>query len=165
MKKTFLTFIALIITGMISVPVMAQLTTRGIWTFDGGGRQLNDPELGCEVTTFEKFRMISAWTEPTPGYPAEAHWRGVAITFSPNRGCDNHFYEFTLIQTTVTNFNSIQGIWDVYRDGVLVCSSCTGSANGLIQPVTNYYKVTIDDPVYGSGAWFYSGFIDARDDF
>jgi hypothetical protein len=169
MNKTFLTFIALIIAGLISVSATvsaeAQDNPHSVWTFDGGGREVTDPDLPCHFTKFEKFRMITSWTEPTPGYAAQAHFRGAAVTISADRGCDNRFYEFVLLQATTTTFNNIVGYWDVYRDGVLMCSSCTGSANGLIQPVTNYYKVTVDDPVYGSGAWFYSGFIDQRYDF
>ncbi len=165
MKKTVLTLVALIITGMISVSAMGQVVTHSIWTHNSGGRQVTDPELGCKVTTFYKFRMITSWTEPTPGYPAQAHWRGAAITKSENRGCDNHFYEFILNQSTSTSNDDITGYWDIYRDGTLVCSSCTGQAYGLSQPVTNYYKLVIDDPFYGAGTWFYSGYINVRNDF
>lgn len=163
MRKTILIFLALIITGMISVPAMAQLSSHSVWT-QNSFRQVDDPDLPCSYTTMTKFRVLSSWTEPTPGYPAQAHFRGFALSnrFNP---CGAHTYEFTLIRSTVTLVNNIQGDWDVYRDGTLVCSACNGSANGVGQAVGNYYKVTIDDPVYGPGAWFFSGYIDVRDDF
>jgi hypothetical protein len=166
MKKTILT---LILTGLISVSaaisVSAQVSTHSIWTNNNGGRQVNDPDLGCEYTSFHKFRMITSWTEPTPGYAAQAHFRGAALIDEEDPCSGGHFYEFTLNQSTVTSIGTIQGYWDVYRDGVLMCSACTGQVSGLSQPITNYYKLTINDPVYGPGAWFYSGFIDVRDDF
>jgi hypothetical protein len=164
MKKTVLTFFALIITGMISVSAMAQVHTHSVWTYNSGGRQVTDPDLPCEYTTFEKFRMITSWTEETPGYPAQAHFRGVALSDEKDP-CGAHFYEFTLIQSSTTTQYTLIGYWDIYRDGTLVCSSCAGHASGMNQSVTNYYKIVIDDPVYGSGAWFYSGYIDQRDDF
>ncbi len=151
MNKTFLTFIALIITGLVSVSAAAQANPHSVWTFDGGGRQVTDPDLPCDFTTFEKFRMITSWTEPTPGYPAQAHFRGAAVIDEKDHCAPGNFYEFVLIQSTTTNFSSIVGYWDVYRNGVLMCSACTGSANGLSTPVTTYYKVTVDDPVYGPG--------------
>ena len=165
MKKLFFLFLVIsAITVMTSISAMAQLNTRSIWTYDGGGRQVTDPDLGCGYEKFEKFRMITSWTERTPGYAAQAHFRGVALSLEDSP-CGAHFYEFTLTNSSVTTFNNIEGDWDVYRDGVLVCSTCNGSANGLSTAVGTYYKVTIDDPVYGPGAWFYSGFIDARYDF
>jgi hypothetical protein len=163
-KQIFPILLVLIITGMVSVSAMAQVSTHSIWTFDGGGRQLNDPELPCEYARFEKFHLITSWTEPTPGYAAQAHLRGVALTLEDDP-CGAHFYEFTLLQSTSTTSTTITGNWDIYRDGVLKCGNCTGHTSGFNQAVTNYYKIVIDDPVIGPGTWFFSGFIDARDDF
>ena len=164
-KQIVLAFCALIITGMISVSAMALDHTHSVWTNNSGGRQVTDPELGCDFTDFYKFRMITSWTEVSPGYAAQAHFRGVAIIDEKDYCGGGNFYEFTLNQSTSTTSNYIIGYWDVYRNGVLMCSACTGSVNGLSAPVTSYYKLVIDDPVYGSGAWFYSGYIDVRDDF
>jgi hypothetical protein len=166
MKKQFVTiFLTLLAIGLFTVSAMAQLSSHSVWT-QNNGRQITDPDLPCNYTTITKFRVLSSWTEKTPGYPAQAHFRGFALSnrFNP---CGAHTYEFTLTQSSVTSFNNIEGDWDVYRDGSLVCSACNGSANGLSQAagVGNYYKVTIDDPVYGPGAWFFSGYIDVRDDF
>jgi hypothetical protein len=160
-KQILLAVFALLITGLISVPVWAQLNTHSVWTFDGSGRQLTDPELSCGYTDFEKFRMITSWSEKTPGYAAQAHFRGVAVTLEEDP-CGAHFYDFVLTRSSVTSFNGIEGDWDVYRDGVLMCGTCHGSVNGLSTPVGSYYKLTVDDPVYGLGAWFYSGYTDQR---
>jgi hypothetical protein len=127
---------------------------------------LVDPDIGCEADTFHKFRTITSWTEITPGYNAQAHFRGIASfsRFFPGP-CGEHTYEFTLNSASTTSVSAVTGSWDVYRDGTLLCSACSGQATGLNQAVTNFYDLVIDDPVYGPGAWVYSGYIDVRDDF
>lgn len=159
-KYIFLTLLVMVMT----VTVSAQRATHGVWTQNPDGVQLDDPDLPCVYTTYTKFRMISSWTEPTPGVPAEAHFRGALVTnvFHP---CGAHFYEFILNQSSATTNDTIDGLWDVYRDGTLMCSACTGQASGLSQPVTGTYKLTVDDPVYGPAAWFYSGRVSVREDF
>src|SRR5882757_6241176 len=93
-KQLFPIFFVLIITGLISVSSMAQVSTHNVRTHNTGGIQINDPTLGlnCQYITFEKFRMITSWTEPTPGYPAQAHFRGTALT-DAGEPCGGHSYE------------------------------------------------------------------------
>ena len=165
-RQLFPIFLVLLITGLISVSAMAQVSTHNVRTYDSGGVQVNDPTagFGCGYLTFEKFRMITSWTEPTPGYPAQAHFRGAAIT-DAGEPCGSHFYEFTLNESTATTSSTITGYWDISRDGTLLCAGCSGQVSGLNQAVTNSYSLVIDDPFYGTGAWLYSGLIDQRDDF
>jgi hypothetical protein len=167
MKKHIVPAIfALIVTGMMTVSAAAFDHTHSVWTNNSGGIQINDPTLGlnCEYITFEKFRTITSWTEISPGYPAQAHFRGFAIT-DAGEPCGEHLYEFTLNESTATTSSTITGYWDISRDGTLLCAGCTGQATGLNQAVTNSYSLAIDDPLYGSGAWLYTGTIDVRDDY
>jgi hypothetical protein len=164
-KRIFPILLTLMITGMISVPAMAQIDTHNVRTYKTAGRQIVDPDLGCTFGTFVKIRTLASWTEPTPGYTAQAHFRGVAYV-SAGGPCSAHSYEFTLNSSTTTSAGTITGNWDVYRDGGLLCSACTGQATGLNQAAgPNFYDVLVDDPVYGPAAWNYSGYIGGRDDF
>jgi hypothetical protein len=162
-KQTVLIFLALIITGLLSVSAAAQLNTHSVWT-DGNGLVISDARNGCEYYSFDKFHMATSWTERTPGYPAQAHFRGIALAYGLTHGCNNHFYEFSLNNSVGTDSDTIKGYWDVYRDGTLMCSSCPGNAYALSGGVGNYYKLVIWDA--GLGAyWNYVGYIDQRKDF
>ena len=162
-KQTLAIFSVLMVVGLFTITASAQ-KTHSIWT-NSNGLVVSDPTTGCSYTSFSGFNMATSWTEPTPGYPAEAHFRGV--TKAGAIGCTTYFYDFRLIKSAATDPDYIKGIWDVYRSGVLVCGGCTGVAYGLNQAAGagNYYKVYIDDPVYGSQAWLYSGYINTRKDF
>jgi hypothetical protein len=163
MKKTVLTFFALVVMGALSVSAMAQVKTHSVWTNDNG-YVIEDPQLGCDFTTLKSFDMATSWTEPTPGYPAQAHFRGVSKAYGLTRLCGNHSYEFVLNNSVGTDGDTIKGYWDISRDGVLVCSLCPGNAFGVGAPVGNYYKLIIDDP-FAVANWYYVGYIDQRKDF
>jgi hypothetical protein len=162
-KQIILTFFALVITGLVSIPALAKYQTHSIWTNDNG-LVIVDAKTHCEYTSLAAFDMATSWTEPTPGYAAMAHFRGVSKAYGLIHGCADHFYEFTLIKTASTSTDDIQGAWDVYRDGTLMCSACDGIAYGLSQSTGLYYKVVIYDPVFGA-YWNYIGYIDQRKDF
>jgi len=163
-NRMIVTLFALILAGLLPAAAFAQLSTHSVWT-NNHGNQISDAENGCTYSDLKKFNMATSWTERTPGYPAQAHFRGVSLAYGLTHFCNNHYYEFSLNNSTGTTVDDITGYWDVYRDGVLMCSACDGVAYGLAAPVTNYYKLVIDDPIYGPGTWYYSGFIDQRKDF
>jgi len=165
-KQINVTFCVLIMLGIFSVSALAQ-STHSIWTNDNG-LVIRDAETGCEYTTLRSFEMATSWTEPGPPvYPAIAHFRGVSKAYGFIRPCIDRYYEFTLIRTASTTNDEIVGVWNVYRNGVLMCSACDGTAYGLNQAAGagNYYKVYVDDPVFGPATWLYSGYIDQRKDF
>lgn len=164
-NRIVLTFFALIVTAIFSAAAMAG--THNVRSLNNGGRKLVDPDNGCNYSTFAKFRMITSWTEPTPGYAAQAHFRGAALIDEEDPCVPGNFYEFSLNASTATSGSTITGTWDIYRNSILMCSACTGVASGLNQTagVGNHYNVIVDDPVYGPGTWIYSGYIDQRDDF
>jgi hypothetical protein len=165
-KQTIGTFFVLIMLGVFSISAAAQ-STHSVWTNDNG-LVIRDAELGCDFTTLRAFDMATSWTEPAPPtYPAVAHFRGVSKAYGFTHACGNHFYEFRLVRTASTTNDDIKGLWNVYRDSVLKCNSCSGTAYGLSQAAGagNYYKVYIDDPLYGPQTWLYSGYLDVRKDF
>jgi hypothetical protein len=165
-KQTIVTLFVLITLGIFSVSAMAQ-NTHSVWT-NNNGLVIRDAQTGCYYTSLAAFDMATSWTEPSPpGYAAIAHFRGVSKAYATTPGCSDHYYEFTLIKTASTTNDDIFGAWNVYRDGVLMCNACKGTAYGLSQAagVGNYYKVYIDDPVFGPQTWLYSGYIDQRKDF
>lgn len=167
MKKHIVpAFFALIVTGLISVSAAAFDHTHSVWTNNSGGVTMVDPDIGCQATSFHKFRTITSWTEISPGYNGEAHFRGFASfnIFFPGP-CGVHTYEFTLNSASATSVSAITGSWDVRRDGTLLCSACSGQVTGLNQTVGNSYDLLIDDPVYGTAAWEFSGLIDVRNDY
>ncbi len=163
-KQTLAIFLVLMMVGIFTVSASAQPFTHSVWT-NNNGLVIVDPTSGCNYTSFSGFDMATSWTEPTPGYAAEAHFRGVSKAGAT--GCTTYFFDFQLVKSVATTTDDITGYWDIYRNGVLVCNTCKGVAYGLSSAagVGNYYKVYIDDPVFGSNAWLYSGYIDNRKDF
>ena len=166
-KQTIVTFFLLMLVGIFSISAAAQ-NTRSVWTNDNG-YVIGDAQTGCWYQSLAAFDMATSWTEPAPpNYPAVAHFRGVSKAYAYSAACNtDHFYEFRLMKTISTNNDEIFGYWNVYRDNVLECNNCKGTAYGLSQAagVGNYYKVYVDDPVFGPQSWLYCGFLDARKDF
>lgn len=169
-KNLIVTFFAMLIVGLLSASAMAQPFTHSVWT-NNNGLVIRDAQNGCTYNSltggFGGFNMATSWTEPTPGDPAEAHFRGVAKAAGYSIPCPTRGYDFRLVSSTVTGPDNIDGLWNVFRNGVLVCNNCNGTAYGLSQAagVGNYYKVYIDDPVFGPSTWLYSGYLNVRKDF
>lgn len=166
-SRSILTFFALIVIGLFAMSASAQ-STHSVWTNDNG-LAIGDAETGCWYQSLRAFDMATSWTEPAPPtYPAVAHFRGVSKAYAYSHACPtDHSYEFRLVRTSSTTVDEIKGLWNVYRDGILKCNACSGKAYGLSSPagVGNYYKVYIDDPIFGPSTWLYSGYIDQRKDF
>lgn len=140
------------------------LSSHSIWT-NSQGRKIVDAQTTCQYTSFTKFDTIISWSEySTTFFPAIAQFRGAAR--APASGlCAEETYEFVLMETTSTNKKTIEGTWNIYKSNGLACSLCTGAAHDLNAPVGSAYRVEVDDPVYGIGAWQYQGYINQRKDF
>jgi hypothetical protein len=166
-KSNIVTLFALIVIALFALPVTAQVATHSVWT-NLNGYYIIDATNGCQYTSFGSFNMATSWNETFAApNPADAHFRGVGKAATYTFFCPTRFYDFRLVASTVTKPDSITGTWDIYRGGALMCSSCTGSVQGLSAPagVGNYYKLYIDDPIFGPGTWGYIGYIDQRKDF
>jgi len=134
--------------------------THSIWTKDSGTSSVNDAQTGCYYTSFENFQTIISWTEDSSLYPAIAHFRGVAAA-KGYPSCAGHNYEFRLLKATYTDQKTIEGVWNVYRDGSLMCSICNGTAYGLDLSVGSDYFVEVQDDTHAS-TWQYLGNSDHR---
>lgn len=167
-QRMIFALFALLTLGMLSMSASAQPNTHSVWT-NLNGLYIFDATNGCQYTSFSGFNMATSWTEPfSPTNPADAHFRGIAKAIGPIFGpCPTRVYDFRLVASTTTSNDQIDGTWDIFRNGVLVCSACNGSAYGLSQAagVGNYYKVYVDDPFAGPQTWLYSGLLDQRKDF
>ena len=166
-KNTFVTFFALIVIALFALSVTAQVATHSVWT-NNNGLYIFDATNGCQYSTFSGFNMATSWTEPfSPTNPADAHFRGVAKAVGYSFACITRSYDFRLVASSATTNDKIDGTWDVYRNGVLMCAACNGSAYNLSVPAVpgNYYKLYIDDPVFGPQTWLYSGYLSQRKDF
>jgi hypothetical protein len=99
-------------------------------------------------------RFSSNWQSGT----SQAFAHGVAVA-------DGGLYEFRLVRTKTSDDFGIQGLWDIYRDGLLVCDDCIGRAYGLDGAVGSGFKVYVGSPSAYAERWHFSGFITSRFDY
>ena len=119
---------------------------------------VKDGRTGTEYKTFVKGDAAFAWTQPT--IRAYAHAFAV-ISLQLN-------YDFMLVKATGSNTDGIDGLWDVRRNGVLVCHNCVGKAYMLSPspiPPGNYFKIYVGTPTAYAEKWLYSGDRTNRFDF
>ena len=139
---------------VLSVPALAQ-TTHSVWS--DKPFLVKDGASGKEFKVFVKGDAAFAWTQAT--IRAYAHALGV---ISPTLN-----YDFMLVNPTSSNADSISGLFDVRKNGVLVCHNCMGKAYGLNQPAGggNYFKIYVGTPTAYAEKWGYIGFLTNRFDF
>lgn len=74
-------------------------------------------------------------------------------------------YEFMLVAISQSDPYEIKGLWDIYKNGALVCEGCVGVAYGLSAPVGSYFKLYIGDETCYDTKWHLSGYVTSRFDF
>ena len=119
---------------------------------------VKDGQTNTEYKTFVKGNAEFAWTEST----VRAYAHAIALT-TPNLK-----YEFILVRTTGSTADGIDGLWDIRRNGVLVCNNCVGKAYLLspsMIPPGNYFKIYVGTPSAYAEKWLYSGDRTERFDF
>jgi hypothetical protein len=139
---------------MCSAPTAAQ-NSHSVWS--DKPLLIRDDEKNVQYNTFEKGDAIFAWTQPTIRAYAHAHGKVSA-------GLQ---YDFMLVKTTNSDADSISGLFDVRRNGVLVCHNCVGKAY-LLSPSGgpgNYFKIYVGTPAGYAEKWLYSGERNNRFDF
>jgi hypothetical protein len=155
MKK--LTFrLCLLFTALVLFPATAALAqnTHSVWSTRP--LYLTDYSTSTQYSSFISGNMATAWTE---GGGATAYFRAYAVVTSSLN------YDFELVSVTGTDGDSIDGLYDIKRNGVLVCDDCVGKAYGLSQSVGNYFKLYVGTPAGYAENWHYSGYITRRFDF
>lgn len=152
-KLTCRVFLFLAVLAVFPTTVAFAQNTHSVWSrkplfvFDG--------DSGAKYKSFVKGSAAAAWTEGT----IRAYFRAVAI-INPKLK-----YDFELVKVTSTNADMIEGLYDIKRNGVLVCDDCVGKAYGLSLPVGNYFKLYVGTPAGYAEKWHYSGYITNRFDF
>lgn len=112
-----------------------------------------DPDLGA--WDYAKYGFSSSnWQESTP--QAFSHALGSAF---------GNLYEFRLIKVASSDASKIEGSWNVYRNGVVVCGGCIGRAYGLNGAVGDYFKIYVGTPVAYAERWHFSAYITHRFDY
>ncbi|RYZ40102.1 MAG: hypothetical protein EOO71_17370 [Myxococcaceae bacterium] len=138
---------SLVVTALfLSFPALAA-DVHGIWS----SRGLFVKDNGAGSLPVTSSNAIVSWNVAT---------RAAFVNFHGFAGGNE--YDFELVgspASTVTAYD-ITGLWNVRRNGVLVCGGCTGSAYGLNVPVGVYFKFYTTGEVYGFGAY-----VDARKDY
>lgn len=132
--------------------VMAQ-PSHSVWSYKP--IWLIDGQTGISYKPIEG-KAATSWTEKT----RDGYFRAIAVVSSGQQQ-----YEFTLVSIGNSDDSTITGIWDIRRDGILVCEGCVGKAYGLRAPVGDYFKIYIGDANGYAERWHYSGYITSRFDF
>ena len=105
-----------------------------------------------------KGNAALAWTQATTSAYAHA-----VIVVNPFLG-----YDFMLTKTTSSTADTINGYWDIRKNGTLICTGCVGKAYLVSDPAgqpPSYFKIYIGNRWGFSETWGYGGYITNRFDF
>ncbi|RKH56678.1 hypothetical protein D7V93_19760 [Corallococcus llansteffanensis] len=128
---------------LLSAPALAGhsiWSNRGLYIQDNGASY---PATGVNMSII--------WNEST--LAAYASFHGIA---------NGSTYDFNLVGSSVTAVTAynINGLWNIQRDGVIICGGCTGSVYGLTaQPGTG---IKFYDSTY---QFHFSAYVDGRQDY
>jgi len=134
---------------LFAQPAHSVWSNKPIFVYDGA--------TGAHYNAFAKGNAAFAWNQAT----TTAYARAVGVI------AVNLVYDFRLVSATSTNADEIDGKFDIFRNGVIVCHLCIGKAYGLSQPALpgKYFKIYVGTPVAFAEKWHYSGYITNRFDF
>ncbi len=76
----------------------------------------------------------------------------------------NLSYEIQLVSVATAQNDLVVGLWDVWRNGVLVCNGCVGRMFGLV-PSSPSVTISIGDAYSATEKWRYVGNISYRNEF
>lgn len=136
----------------LSAAAFAQ-DTHSVWSEKP--LMVRDWAASTSYNTFVRGDAAFAWTQATP----RAYAHALAIVTA------NLKYDFMLISVTSSNVSTIEGRWNVRRNGVVVCANCIGKAYLLDHAVGDYFKIYVGTPAAYAEHWHYSGYITSRFDF
>ncbi|HET6891545.1 MAG TPA: hypothetical protein VFH31_10615 [Pyrinomonadaceae bacterium] len=111
-KLTCRVFLFLAILVVFPTTVAFAQNTHSVWS--RRPLYVTDGELGKSFKSFVKGNAAAAWTQGT----TRAYFRAVAIITVTLR------YDFEVVKVTSTNADMIEGLYDIKRNGVLVCDDC-----------------------------------------
>lgn len=74
-------------------------------------------------------------------------------------------YDVQLASVATAQGDLVVGLWDVYRNGVLVCNGCVGRMWGLVPNTLTPLTISIGDAYSASEKWRFSGTVNYRNEF
>jgi hypothetical protein len=151
-KITSHLLLVLALLAFCSVPALAQ-NSHNVWSTKP--LAVNDWAAHISYNAFVRGDASFAWTETTVRAYAHAH---AVVTPALQ-------YDFMLISVTSTTVDTINGRWNVRRNGVIVCNNCIGKAYILNGAIGDYFKIYVGTPAMYAERWHYSGYITNRFDY
>ena len=142
-----------LLLGLFSSAAWAKwIPVHSVWS-DNQPLYVADGDTGKWYTSTLGF-SASSWQETTP----QAFSHAVALA-------GGSLYEFRLVSVSSSDSDSILGLWDIYRDGTLVCNLCVGQAYGLSGAIGDYFKIYVGTPFGYAEKWHFSAYITNRFDY
>lgn len=118
---------------------------------------VEDGETGMWYTPIKGTATMS-WSNKT----RDGFFRAKALV------CDKDakiLYSFNLVAISNCNDDYIEGLWDIRKNGSLVCNGCVGKAYDINAPIGGYFKLYIGDSQCYDEKWHLSAYITNRIDF
>lgn len=116
------------------VPAVASASVYNIWATKPGTLTT----LGTTQTPAAVDASVS-WNTST----------SFAFVYARARTSADVTYEFQLVSMTSSLYtDQINGTWNVTRNGVVVCSQCAGSIDGLSSGVGKPFNISVDGGNY-----------------
>ena len=139
------TFRSLVVASLLlSFPALAGV--HSVWS--STGFFVKDAGATYPVT---KSNTVVSWNDATGN--AFANFHGSA-------GGNEYHFEFVGSSASAASSDSFTGLWNIHRNGSLICGGCTGTAYWLSVPVGNYFKFYTVGETFG-----FSAYVDARKDY
>ena len=151
-RTTSRILLVLTVLAVCSLPALAQ-TSHNVWSTKP--LYVTDWATRVQHSTFVRGDASFAWTEAT----VRAYAHAQAVVTPALR------YDFMLVSVTSTTGDTINGRWNVRRNGVLVCGNCIGKVYTLNGAVGDYFKIYVGTPMAYAERWHYSGYITNRFDY
>jgi hypothetical protein len=119
---------------------------------------LRDGDTGASYNLASGTATMN-WKDATP----YAFFEAVGVPITPLPVITK--YEFILVHITSTSEDLITGLFDIYKNGRIVCNDCVGKAYGIDQAPGNYFKLYVGDSTGYSESWHFSAYITNRLDY
>ena len=132
------------------------ISEKLLYLADGDTGEWYDEVKGCATMSWQNRKRCGFFNAKAFLYPKDL--LGVE---EPMRT----IYNFALVAIGNSNGDSIEGLWDIRKNGKLVCKGCVGKAYGINLPIGEYFKIYIGDSECSDEKWHLSGYITDRYDF
>ncbi len=116
-------------------------------------------ETANEYSNFTDGYALISWKESTPHGPYGFFYAKAVV------GKPKPVYEFILVAINNSARDRIDGLFNIYKDGLLVYDKCAGELYAIELPVGEYFKLYITESRCNAETqWHFSAYIDYRFD-